>query len=310
MTEQKHREHPPRVRRKMSLLKIVSFAALALGTLVLVCGLALLLFLDPIVNRFVKPKITAAFVGAYPAYSMRIAGMKYSVRENSFRFDSVALSAADSSFTGTMGTLSVSGIRWLHLLRGANLAPHDFDNAVVDAQTVGLTFPQSKYELRCERLRASIADSALTADALDIHPAVDDEHFFVGSKYRKTRFNFTTQQCRLTGVAFLDALTVKYYHARSIHVHDIGLDILINKDKPADRDSSSPPMPGVALSSMKESLRCDSIEIVNGSLKYSERFGLRSKPAIITFDSVDVLAEGIANHTDRDTALVIHAKGT
>lgn len=309
MTEQTIIESPPTDRRKRSLLKIASYAGLAVGALVLICGLALLLFLDPLVNRFVRPRITAAFVEAYPAYSLRIADMKYNVRTNSFSFDSVALSAADSGFTSTVGTLTVSGIHWMHLLWGASLAPRDFDSAVVGAQAIALTFPQSKYVLGCEKLHASVADSALIADVLDIHPAADDEDFFADSKFRKTRFNFATQQCRLTGVAFLDALIRKNYRARSIHVRDIDLDILINKDKPSHRDSSSPPMPGEALTSMKESLRCDSIEIVNGSLKYGERFGLGSKPAVLTFGSVNVLAEGIANHADRDTALVIHAKG-
>ena len=310
MTEQTHSEHPPTDRRKMSLLKIVSFAALTLGTLVLVCGLTLLLFLGPIVNRFVKPKITAAFVGAYPAYAMRIADMSYNIRDNSFRFDSVELNAADSSFTGTMRTLSVSGIRWLHLLRGRDFAPHDFDSAAVDARDIAMIFPQSTYELRCGRLRASVADSELVASEVEIHPGVDDASFFGASRFRSTRFNFATQHCQLTGVAFLDALLRKNYHARSIHVRDIGLDILINKDKPAMRDSSTPPMPGESLSAMQERIHCDSIDIVNGSLKYSERFVLGSEPAVITFDSVDVLAEGIANHTDQDGALVIHAKGT
>jgi hypothetical protein len=309
MTEQTHSDHPPTDRRKMSLLKIVSFTALALGTLVLVCGLTFLLFLGPIVNRFVKPKITAAFVGAYPAYVMRIADMRYNIRDNSFRFDSVALSAADSSFTGTMGTLSVSGIRWLHLLWGGSLATPDFDSAAVDAQEIALTFPQSTYELRCGRLRASIADSELVASALELHPGVDDAGFFGVSKFRTTRFNVATQYCQLTGVAFLDAVIRKNYHARSIHVRDISLDILINKDKPAMKDSSTPSMPGESLSSMKGGIHCDSIDIINGSLKYSERFVLGSEPAVITFDSLDVLAEGIATHTDHNAALVIHAKG-
>ena len=308
-TEQMQNEHSPTEQRRVSLLKVASYAGLAVGAIIIVCGLALLLFPDPFLNTFVKPRITAAFVKAYPAYSLRVADMNYSVRENSFRFDSVALSAADSTLTSTVATLSVSGISWVHLLWGGSLAPHNFDNAVVDAQDIAVSFPQSHYELRCGQLRASVADSEVVANALELHPGVDDADFFVDSRFRNTRFKFTTQQCRLAGVAFLAALNRKTYRARSVHVRDIGLDILINKDKPAAIDSSSPPMPGEALSSMKEMIQCDSIEIINGSLKYGERFVMGSKPAVITFDSVDVLAEGIANHPGRDTALVIHAKG-
>jgi hypothetical protein len=309
MKKETQNEHPPTGRRRMPPLKVASYAGFAVGVLMLVSGLALLLFADPLVNKFIKPRITTAFLEAYPAYSIRIASMNFNVLKNSLGFDSVALSAADSSFTSTMATLSVSGIGWLHLLWGGSLAPHDFDNAVVDAHTITLTFPQSTYELHCGRLLGSVADSEVMANALELHPGVDDDDFFVGSKFRKTRFNFATQQCRLTGVAFLEALNRKNFHARSMHFRDIDLDILINKDKPAARDSSTPPMPGQTLSSMNESIHCDTIDIINGSLHYGERFVLGSKPAVITFDNVDVLAEGIANHTLRDTTLVVHAKG-
>jgi hypothetical protein len=309
MIEKMQNEHPPRDRRRMSPLKVASYAGLVAGVLVFICGLALLLFADPLVNRFIKPRIMTAFVEAYPAYTIGIAAMHYSVLKNSFGFDSVVLTAADGTFTSTMGTFSVSGIGWTHLLWGGSLAPHDFDNAVVDAHDIALTFPQTQYELRCGTLRLSVADSEMVAEALELHPAIDDERLFAGSKFRTTRFNLTTGQCRLTGVAFLETLNRRNYHARSIHIHDIGLDILINKDKPAVRDSSTVLMPNEILASMKDTLRCDTMDIVNGALKYGERFSLDSKPGVITFDSVEVLAEGLANYAHRDTALVIHAQG-
>jgi hypothetical protein len=64
------------------------------------------------------------------------------------------------------------------------------------------------------------------------------------------------------------------------------------------------------LSSMQGTLQIDSLSIMNGRLKYGERFVVGSKPALITFDSMQVLAEGIANHGDRSAALVIHARGS
>ncbi len=202
----------------------------------------------------------AAFVEASPAYSIGLADMHYSVLKNSFGFDSVAIRATDGSFTSTMGTFSVSGIGWTHLLWGESLAPHDFDNAVVDAHDITLTFPQAQYELRCGWLRASVADSAVVVNLLELHPGIDDEDFFMGSKFRRTRFSFTAQHCWSTGVAFLEAMERQNYRARSIHLSGIDLDILINKDKPAARDSSIPPMPGEILSSMKEAIHCDTLD--------------------------------------------------
>ena len=162
----------------MSLLKIASFAGLAAGALVLVCVLALLLFPDPVVNRFVKPRITAAFAEAYPAYSIRLADMNYSIFKNRFGFDSVALEAADSSFAGSMGPFSVSGISWIHLLWGGSLTPRDLANTSVRADNIVLAFPQEQYELRCGALRVSVPDSQMTADSLELHPLAGDEEFF------------------------------------------------------------------------------------------------------------------------------------
>jgi hypothetical protein len=99
------------------------------------------------------------------------------------------------------------------------------------------------------------------------------------------------------------------YRARFVQVHNAFLDILVNKDKPDSRDTSGPFMPNEILSSIKETLQVDSLSFMNGCLKYCERFVFGSKPAFITFDSMQVLAKGIANHVDRDAVLVIHAQG-
>jgi hypothetical protein len=68
-------------------------------------------------------------------------------------------------------------------------------------------------------------------------------------------------------------------------------------------------MPNEILYSIKEILQVDSLSIMNGRLKYGERFAIGSNPAWITFDSMQVLVEGITNHGDHDTILVIHAQG-
>jgi len=302
-------EHPPTDRQKLSPLKVASYAGFALGAIVLVCVLVLLLFSDPLVNRFIKPRITKAFAEAYPAYSIRIADMNYSVFKNRFGFDSVAVSAVDGTFSSTMGPFSVSGIGWMHLLWGGSLAPDDFANSVLDAQDIVLNLPQSQYELRCKRMRVSVPDSEIVVEALKLHPLGDDEQFFAGSKFRRTRLSLVTPQCSVMGLACLDLLQGKTYRTRSVQIHDASLDVLVNKDKPDSKDTLGPFMPNEILSSIKGTLRVDSMSIVNGWLKYGERFAVGSEPAWLTFDSMEVVVEGIANHGNRGAALVIHAQG-
>jgi len=303
-------EHLPSNRRKLSPLKIALYAGFAVGAIVLVCALAVLLFPDPLVNRFVKPRITKAFAEAYPEYSMHIADMNYNVFKNRFGFDSVALSAVDSSFSSTIGPFSVSGIGWMHLLWGERLVPEDFANSVVDARDIVLNFPTAQYELRCGLLRASVPDSVLMTESLELHPSAGDEQFFGASKFRRTRFDLVTPRFSVVGLAYLELVQGKMYRARSAQIHDLFLNVLINKDKDFPKESPSPLMPNEVLSSIKETLQVDSLSIINGQLKYGERFAVGAKPALITFDSMQVLAEGIANQGDSGAAMVIHAEGT
>ena len=303
-------EHPPTDRRKPSPLKIASYAGVAVGAIVLLCVLALLAFPDPLVNGFIKPRIIEAFAKANAPYSMSISDMNYSVLKNRFGFDSVALNAVDGTFASTMGTFSVSGINWMHLLWGGQLGPKDFANSVLDAHDIELNFPQLHYELWCERLRVSVPDSEIVADSLELHPSADDEEFFRGSKFRSTRFSFVTPRCNVMGLACLELLEGKSYRTRSVHIRDVFLNVLINKDKLSAKDSTSPPMPNEILSSIEGILQVDSLSIVNGRLKYGERFAVGAKPAWITLDSTQVLAEGIANHGARDAVVLIHAQAT
>ncbi len=302
-------KYPPTDQRKLSPLKIVSYAGLAIGAIGLVCILALLIFPDPLVNRFIKPRITRAFAEAYPAYAIRIGNMNYSVLKNRFGFDSVTLNAVDSTFSGNIGPFSMRGIGWIQLLWGGSLAPDDFASTVVDAQDIELNFPQAQYKLRCRLLRVSVPDSEIVVDTLTFHPLSDDEQFFAGSEFRKTRFRLIVSYARVMGFAGLELLQGKIYRTRSAKIHEAFLDVLVNKDKPNSEETSSPLMPNEILSSIKGTLQVDSLSIMNGRLNYGERFGVGSKPALITFDSMQVLAEGITNQGDSGAALVIYVQG-
>jgi hypothetical protein len=302
-------KHPPTDPRKLPPLKIALYVGFAVGAIVLVCILTLLLFPGSLVNRFIKPRITEAFAEAYPAYSIHIADMKYSVFKNRFGFDSLALSAVDGTFSSNMGPFSVSGIGWMHLLWGGSLAPHDFANSVVDAKDIVLDFPQEQYELRCGRLRVSVPDSEIVAEAIRLHPLGDDEQFFAGSKFRKTRFRFVVPHARVMGLACLELLQGKMYRTRSAQVRDAFIDVLINKDKPTARDTLSPPMPNEILALMGKNIEVDSLTIWNGGLKYGERYTAGSEPGVITLDSMQVSVRGIDSRGDAGDTVVIRAKG-
>jgi len=164
------------------------------------------------------------------------------------------------------------------------------------------------YNLRCERLHVSVPDSEMLAESINLHPLTGDEEFFSGSKFRRTRLSFVIPRCSVMGLGCIELLQGTKYRARSVHIHDAFLDILVNKDKPDSRDTLGPFMPNEILSSIKETLQVDSLSSINGRLKYCERFDVGAKPAFITFDNMQVLAEGISNHGGRSAMLIIHAQ--
>jgi hypothetical protein len=295
-------------KRKLSPLKRAARVGSTVGAIALVCVLLLLLFPDPLVNWFIKPRISKALAEAYPAYSIRLSVMTYSVIKNRFGFDFVELRAVDSTLAGNVGPFSVSGISWMHLLWGGTLAPSDFAKSEVIVHDILLSFPPSHYELRCKRLSVSARDSAIFVEALKLQPPGDDEQFFRGSKFRNNRLRLDVPQAKIMGLACLELLKGKNYRAHAVELHDASLDILLNKDKPDSRDTSGLLMPNGVLSSIKGNLQVDRMSIIDGRLQYAERFAVGAKPAIVTFDSMQVSAEGIANHGPRGAAILIHAQ--
>ena len=299
-------EHPQKHGRWRSLLRMASFRVIVAGTIVLVCALALLLFLDPLVNKYVKPRITEKFAATYPAYSLHVGDMGYSVLMNRFTIEAVDLRRVDGTLSSTLDRFSVSGITWVHLLWGGKLTLKDFAEAGIDAQDVKLSLPQSHYEFYCRTLRLSVPDSELIVNAFKLYPLDNDEKFFAQSELRRTRFQLIVPYAKANGMACFEMVQQKRYAMRSVQLHDPQLDVLVNKDKPYG--GIPPLMPNELLFSVKESLKVSRLNIINGVLKYGERMRLGSLPGVITFDSIQALVEGIANHVNRDAALVVHAR--
>ena len=301
--------HKPASRSKLSLRKIATFASLAVGAIVLVCVLVFLFFPDTYINGYFKNQIIKAFTRAYPEYSIRIAGVHYNIWENRITCDGIALTSIDSSFSCSIGKVSVSRIGWLQILWEGDIAAKGLNNAVADAREIVLTFRQSQYELRCKRLRVSVPDSEIVAEAMELHPLVGDDKFFASSKFRRTRFRIVLPHCSVTGADCRGLLQGKTYRARSVKVNDASFDILINKDMPYNKKSSRPLMPNEILSSTDKIIQVDSLNIINGRLKYAERYIIGSVPAEVTFDSIQLLTEGITNHADPGATAVIHGQG-
>jgi hypothetical protein len=279
------------------------------GMVLLVCVLVYFFLPDTYLDGFLKGRITRALEEAYPAYSIQITGLHYRIMENRLECDSVTLMKVDSTFSCSVARFSVSGIGRSQLLWGGGVAPDNLVSSDLGAEDIVLTFPRSQYELRCDRLRISVPDSEIVIDAVDLHPLADDDQFFAGSKFCITRFHLVIPHCRVMGSACLGMLAGKIHCARIAQIQNVFLDVLVDKDKPPAIESSRPLMANELLSSIMKTIQLDSLDIMNGQLKYGERYSVGSKPALVTIDRMQILAEVSSKGIHHRDTVVIRAQG-
>jgi len=295
--------------RKLSSGKIVKYISLTVGSVIIICVLAFIFFPDPFVNILLKDRITKAFAETYPAYSIRFGNLHYSVWKNRLECDSIVLNASDSTFTSSAASISVGGISWVKILWKRDFALNDLTSSVIDVQKIILNFRKSQDELSIRMLNISVPDSQMVTDSIKYHSLINDEKFFAKSEFRQTRFRFILPQLKIMGLDYLALLQGNTYSARSIEIHNVFTDVLVNMDKPYDRNSPNPQMPNEFLSSIKDKVKIDSVNIINGSMKYCERFSIGTAPGLITINKAYVSISGISNDKDHPDTTVINAGG-
>jgi hypothetical protein len=295
--------------RKISPRKFVKTISLIVGTIFLVFALSFVFFPDPFINTFVKNKITNAFTESYPDYSLQIGEMHYSIWKNRLECDSIRLKANDSTFTCRLDSFSISGISWMKIITQSGFKPNIISNSIIGARNIVYSFNKSQDELRIGRLHISLPDSQMVTDSIRYHPLINDDQFFAKSQFRQTRFCLDISQIKIIGFDFLSCLERDTYSAEKIILKDVFADILLNKDKPSDENLANPRMPNEIFSSMKEIISIDSLQIINGQLKYYERFAVNAPLGVITFSKFKISASRIANHTEKPETTMIRGDG-
>jgi hypothetical protein len=280
----------------------------AAAAIVSVCVLVGLFFLSNRVDGYLEKRIVKEFNMQYPSYSLEIAGFHYNIWKNRIGFDSLMLASADSGFSCKLGKSWVSGVGWLQLIWKGMQKGKALSHAVADAQDMAVKFPHSDYGISCQRLHLSVPNGAVTAEAAEVKPLVDDEHYFAGSKYRLTRFRLRIPECSMNGLAVPELLAGRTCQARSIRLQALSLDALVDNYVPVDPETPPGRMPNEILNSIKQDIRIENFKIVNGKIKYGEIYARGAVPAIVTFDNLQVQSERIANHGKRGDTTVLHGQ--
>lgn len=263
---------------KLTRWKLVKYASIAGGAIVIVCILLLFLFPDIYLNRYFKARIIKDFTSGYPGYSMRISDLHFNVLKNRIDLDSIKINSSDSTLLCSINKSSLSGIGWLQLIWNGNLVPDALAGSVAESQGIVLKLPKSQNKFRCKQLRVSLHDSEFVVNNLEIHPLTDDNQFFEESEYRKTRFSMNLPHLKISGLNFIGLLQDNIYHARFIQIHDATLDFLVNLNKPVQPDTLNNIIQKDIIASIKEKIVIDSLSVINCNIKYGESKLEGSKP--------------------------------
>jgi hypothetical protein len=294
---------------KLSPLKKRKYAGLTIGGIIVICLLIFISFPDPLINSLFKDRIANTIKAAFPEYSIQISDLHYNIWKNRLKIDSIMLNTRDSTISGSVKDFSLAGINWMKILKVKAFDPNTLKEMVMDAQTIKLIFNKSQMGLSLGNLHMSIPDSELVADSLKYYSLIDDEQFFAKSQFRQTRYYIDIPKLEITGLEYLPILGRNTYKAASINIRDAFVDILVNLDKAYDINLPSPQMPNEFFSSLTEIIRIDSLEIINGLLKYAERDAVGTQPGVITINKVNVSINGIANHTEQPITAIINGEG-
>jgi hypothetical protein len=266
-----------------------------------------LLFGGAILNHFGKARIERAFDRAHPGFVLRIGSLDYSVFANRLIAQSVTLSATNSSFKA--GRVSLTGVRWARLLRGAAALADVLDKASVDATNLDVEFPQARYGIHCTRLQASVPDSELIAEGTELRTLPGDEAFFGANKFRTTRFHLVAPECRVSGLAYGELLHGKSWQAESVRFSRPVFEARVNRDKPLEPFVQSPLMVHEALATIPQPLRIDRLIVTNGSLRYCERMSAGAADGVLVFTRVNIDIKDIANRGKATDAISLQAQG-
>jgi hypothetical protein len=292
---------------KIPLIKVLKYMGLGIGVALLITLLVFILFPDHIANTFLKDRITKAFKKAYPTDSLLLGDMHYNIWKNRLGCDSIALKT--NEYKCSVVSFSVRGISWIKILWQKEFTVNNLNSSVIDAQKISLNYLKSQKELRFGMLHISVPDSELIADSIKYYSLIDDEHFFAESKFRQTRYRLDILHVEIMGLDCPGLLQGNIYSAKNININGLLANILVNMDKPYDMNSPNPQMPNEFLNSMKEIVKIDSLNIINGHLKYCERYVVKAKPGEITFNNANVSVSGIANHVAHSGITVIKGEG-
>ncbi len=273
-------------------------------------GLAVLVHFggDPLLNRFVKPRLQQALSANLPGYSLQLGVLRYGFLGNRLECDAVTVTFPDGR-PATAGAISVQGVRWGRWLLGNRHPDELCRRARIDVTDFSAMLASGEYRIRCGQLRLSVPDSEITAQAITVQPVTSDDVFFAAEPYRRTHYHFSAASGALRGVGVPDLLHGRAYRAASIELVRPVLDSLTDRDKPSRTATANHLTPSELLAAIDKPFRIDRLTISDGLIRYRGQRYAGANPGVLVFTAVRIAGEDIANAAAGGHSIALSAEG-
>ncbi len=173
-----------------------------------------------------------------------------------------------------------------------------WSSAELSTGSISTTLLGPVYIVRFDSLRFSSSASSLVLSSLSLQPAVPDEQFFAGLRYRVVRFRVGVPSIEIRRFRVEEYLRKNVLSAGVVVLAGPTFGILLNKRLPPDSSSPLPSMPNQFFDSLSVALQIDSVQLRDARITYSELFPYSNKPAVLPFTSVSFDATGIRHTPD------------
>lgn len=304
MQQKPRQEGAPR-RRRSAVRKIVTTIVVTIGVIFLLISA----LLDPFLNRYIKPKIERAIAAAHPGSILRIGSLEYNLWRNRFRCRAANFTRPNEEWTASVGHCSLSQVRWTGLISGKDRTFGPLRRAVLDCGDIRLTFAKSQYAFRCRQFKASLGDSDLEANDLEVHPSVPDEEFFAARAFRRARLGLKVPRCTISGLDGRGLLRGEAFCAQLLQINGATLDSFINRDKPLNPDAVQVSMINDALAAIRKPLEFRNISIENSRITLRQRLSIGKEPGVMPFEAVRIHAKGIGNRGEPGATMEVEGEG-
>ncbi len=154
--------------------------------------------------------------------------------------------------------------------------------------------PDSLYELRVNRLKASLAGQYIHIDSVNFEPLFLIDEYADKLDYAQDRFDVSVGDIDLEGINFAEFFNNQNYFVESVLID--GLNTSIYRDSRVEQDPNRRPRTVQQLiKDIPIPLKVDTLKIQNTLLKYSEVSKDGSKPGITTLADTNLQAINITN---------------